>query len=76
MTTALEAPWTVDHRLHVLNQIESRLGLPDDKGDRWMERRLTGKTIAVCSCGYTSGLVDRDEVPPVEELAIEHPRTI
>jgi uncharacterized ParB-like nuclease family protein len=77
MPTATEPvaePWTMSHQLHVLNQIESRPGPPDEEGVRWMQRRLTGKTTAVCSCGYSSGLVDRDELPPIEELARRHPR--
>ena len=69
-------PWTTDHRLHVLNQIEARPGQPNDKGERWMERRLTGKVTAVCSCGYNTGLVDRSQVSDVEQLAAEHPRSI
>ncbi|MFM9796531.1 hypothetical protein [Streptomyces turgidiscabies] len=72
----MSEPWTLDHRLHVLNQIESRPGPPNDEGERWMERRTTGKATAVCSCGFNTGLVDRSELPAVEELAAEHPRTI
>lgn len=78
MPTATEPvvePWTMSHQLHVLNQIESRPGPPDDDGVRWMERRLTGKTIAVCPCGLNTGLVDRSELPSIEELAAQHPRS-
>ncbi|MDX3047567.1 hypothetical protein PV378_13795 [Streptomyces scabiei] len=79
MTTATEPvaePWTMSHQLHVFNQVESRPGPPDDEGTRWMERRTTGKATAVCSCGYSSGLVDRGDLPPVDALAAEHPRTL
>jgi len=69
----LPEPWTMDHSLHVLMQIESRPLPPNDKGERWTERRLTGKATAVCSCGYSSGLIDTSELPRVEQLAIEHP---
>lgn len=68
-------PWSMDHQLHVLIQIEARAGQPNDKGERWMERRLTGEAIAVCSCGYSTGLVDSSSLPNVEELAAQHPRT-
>ncbi|MBW8701875.1 hypothetical protein MBT84_19905 [Streptomyces sp. MBT84] len=73
VTHCIEQPWVMDHRLHVLVQSEARMGQPNDKGERWVERRLTGKAIAVCSCGYTSGLVDRATLPAVEELAAKHP---
>ncbi|MEU9285976.1 hypothetical protein AB0D57_14930 [Streptomyces sp. NPDC048275] len=72
MTDSIAEPWSMDHRLHVLNQIESRLGPADTEGVRWMERRLTGKVIAVCSCGLNTGLVDRGQMRPAEELAAEH----
>ncbi|MGW3416474.1 hypothetical protein [Streptomyces phaeochromogenes] len=75
MTTApVEEPWVLDHQLHLLAQIESRPGLPDAKGDRWMDRRTTGKVMAVCTCGLNTGLVDRGELPSIEQLAAEHPR--
>jgi hypothetical protein len=69
-----EEPWTMSHQLHVLNQIESRPGLPNEQGECWMERRLTGKAIACCSCGYTTGLIDRTDLPPIADLAAQHPR--
>lgn len=74
VTHCIAEPWAMDHRLHVLIQAEARTGQPNDDGERWVERRVTGKAIAVCSCGYTSGLVDSSSLPPVEELAAEHPR--
>lgn len=67
-------PWSMDHQLHVLNQIESRPGQPDGNDERWMERRLTGKAIAVCPCGLNTGLVDSSELPDLQALAAEHPR--
>ncbi|OQR64769.1 hypothetical protein B6E66_07365 [Streptomyces maremycinicus] len=79
MTTTIEVAaeaWVMDHHLHVLMQIESRPLPPHDEGQRWVERRLTGKATAVCSCGYTSGLVDSKSLPPVQALAAEHPRRI
>lgn len=72
VTEHLAERWVMDHRLHVLIQGEARDGQPNAKGERWVERRLTGKAIAVCSCGYTSGLVDSSSLPPVEQLAAEH----
>lgn len=64
--------WTIDHQLHALIQIESRPGPLTDEGVRWMERRLTGKAVAACSCGYSTGLVDSGTLPNIEELAVEH----
>lgn len=72
--TNIEEPWALDHRLHVLNQSEVRPAPPNDKGERWVERRLTGKAIAACSCGYTTGLIDRSQLPPMKDLAAQHPR--
>ncbi|MDX2946805.1 hypothetical protein PV383_38400 [Streptomyces caniscabiei] len=68
-------PWALDHYLTVLNQIESRPGPPDDEGVRWMVRRLTGKAIAVCPCGLNTGLVDRSDLPNLQELVVQHPRS-
>ncbi|WP_328544589.1 hypothetical protein [Streptomyces europaeiscabiei] len=68
-------PWALDHHLTVLNQIESQPGPPDDEGVRWVERRLTGKAIAVCPCGLNTGLVDRSDLPNLQELAARHPRS-
>ena len=73
-TATTEDTWTLAHQLHVLNQTEARPGQPDGRGIQWMERRLTGKAIAVCPCGYSTGLVDGGSLPPIEELAAEHPR--
>ncbi|MDX3777746.1 hypothetical protein [Streptomyces europaeiscabiei] len=70
-----DEPWTLDHHLTVLNQIESLPGPPDGEGVRWVERRLTGKAIAVCPCGLNTGLIDRSDLPSVEELAAQHPRS-
>ena len=66
-------PWTMDHKLHMLIQTEARDGEPNGKGERWVERRPTGKAIAVCSCGYSSGLVASDDLPPSQQLASDHP---
>jgi hypothetical protein len=77
MTTDTETTtWTLDHHLTILNQIESRPGPADDEGIRWTERRPTGKAIALCPCGLNTGLVDRSELPNIEELTAQHPRTL
>lgn len=66
-------PWLLRHDLHVMPQIEVRPGEPDAQGDRWLEARRTGKAMAVCTCGYTTGLVAAAELPSPEALAAEHP---
>ena len=66
-------PWAVDHQLHVLYQTESRPEPPNTDGDQWMERRRTGKAMAVCPCGYTSGLVDTPALPDPAALTAAHP---
>lgn len=65
-------PWTLDHRLHVFNQIESRPGQPNEKGEQWMERRLTGLVLAVCNCGFNTGWIPRDQLPSSGELLGRH----
>jgi hypothetical protein len=40
-----------------------------------VERRLTDKAIAVCPCGLNTGLVDRSDLPDLQELAAQHPRS-
>jgi hypothetical protein len=64
--------WALDHNLAVLAQTESRPGPITDEGERWMERKATGKAMVVCACGYSAGLVDRSELPTNEELAPHH----
>jgi len=61
-------PWFLRHDLHVMPQIEVR-----PSGTDWLEARRTGKAMVVCSCGYTSGLVEAAELPSPEDLADEHP---
>lgn len=70
-------PWTLDHEVHLFTQSESRPGSPDDQGRQWMERQPTGKVMALCRCGYTSGLIDRTELEAtVSGLAGEHKVTL
>lgn len=64
--------WTLDHQLTVLAQTESRPGPLTDEGEQWKQSRPTGKAMAVCSCGYTSGLVDRAALPTNDDLAEHH----
>ncbi|WP_326729721.1 hypothetical protein [Streptomyces phaeochromogenes] len=61
-------PWALDHHLHTLAQSEARPG-----ADGWMERRPTGKVWILCPCGYSTGLVDKAELPDIEALRAEHP---
>lgn len=69
-------PWTLDHGVHLFAQTESRPGPLTDEGERWMERQRTGKAMVVCTCGYTSGLIDRAELEAtVSGLATEHSST-
>jgi hypothetical protein len=63
-----EAPtmWEADHVLHLIHQTASR---PGPGG--WVERRLTGLSLAVCNCGYNSLWVATDQLPSAEVLG-EH----
>lgn len=66
-------PWTLDHQVHAFAQTESRPGALTDEGERWIERQQTGKAMVVCTCGYTSGLIDRADLEDtVASLAAEH----
>jgi hypothetical protein len=71
--TANEEPWIVSHDPRVWRQHEARPGPPQADGARWVERRLTGMGAASCSCGYTTGLVPRDQLPDAQQFAAEHP---
>lgn len=65
--------WTLDHQLHALAQTETRPGPLTDEGERWMDRQHTGKVMIVCTCGYSSGLIDRTELTStLAGLAEEH----
>lgn len=74
------APWTADHRLTLLRQVEVRAGegdqwmeyRPTDRGDQWMECRPTGRVLAACNCGYTSGWVRPAELPDAAGIYAEH----
>lgn len=47
-----------DHELWLHNEIEE---VPDPEGARrWVERRLTGKSRANCTCGIDTGLIESD----------------
>jgi hypothetical protein len=73
MTDPTETAWTLDHDLVVLNQTEARPGETDTDGNRWLDYRTTGKVIAVCTCGYTSGLVDPTTLADRATLLGAHP---
>lgn len=67
-----ESRWVLDHNIHLFARTEFR---PDSltEGERWMERRQTGKVMVVCSCGYSSAPIDHTELRPLlEQLADEH----
>ncbi|NUP16619.1 MAG: hypothetical protein HOZ81_11020 [Streptomyces sp.] len=55
-------PWALDHQVHAFAQTESRPGPLTAEGERWMERQPTGKVMVVCTCGYSSGLIDGAEL--------------
>jgi hypothetical protein len=66
-------PWTLDHQVHLFARTESRPGPLTAEGERWMERRQTGKVMVVCTCGYSSGLIDSADLErTVAELQVEH----
>lgn len=71
--TTTPGPWELEHRLHYLNQIETRPGTPKDDGTRWAERRLTGLVNALCNCGYSSGWVPGDGMPLPSDMFAAHP---
>ncbi|MFF0136756.1 hypothetical protein ACFYRN_09945 [Streptomyces sp. NPDC005227] len=65
--------WTLDHEVHAFARTESRPGEPTADGERWMERQTTGKVMVVCTCGYSSGLIDHTELTStVASLAEQH----
>ncbi|TKS96219.1 hypothetical protein [Streptomyces lasalocidi] len=65
--------WTLDHNVHVFAQTESRPCGLTAEGERWLERRQTGKVMVVCSCGYSSGRIDHTELKAtMAGLAAEH----
>lgn len=66
-------PWALDHGLTLLAQTESRPGPLTGEGEQWMERQTTGKIMAVCQCGFTTGMVDKAELPDIEALKADHP---
>lgn len=65
--------WSLDHEVHVFAQTESRPGPLTAEGERWKECRQTGKVMAVCTCGYSSDLIERAEMEStVAALADDH----
>lgn len=70
--TTNDEPWTLDHNPHIWLQHEARPMPPDENGRRWTERRLTGYGTACCSCGYTTGLVQRDQLPDIRTFIGQH----
>ncbi|MFE9764628.1 hypothetical protein ACFYPC_08875 [Streptomyces sp. NPDC005808] len=74
--SAAPGNWTLDHQVHAFAQTESRPGPLTDEGEQWMERQQTGKVMVVCTCGYSSGLIDHTEMEAtVAGLAPEHAPT-
>jgi len=73
VSTPTEAEWVLDHNPAILLQAESRGGEPNADGVRWIESRPTGLGMALCSCGYTTGLISRGQLPGPQRFADEHP---
>lgn len=71
--TEHEAPWTINHQPHILIQHEARPGPPSPDGPPWTERRLTGLGVALCDCGYTTGLIPAERLPDTLQFTREHP---
>ena len=67
-----EEPWGLAHQPHILMQSEARPGPANTEGARWTERRLTGMGTALCSCGYTTGLLPREQLPEIRAFVGEH----
>lgn len=76
MADATEQDWILDHDLRVLPQLESRPGQGDGQGNRWLNHRFTGKVLAACTCGYTSGLVPPSTLGDLDVLAAAHPSSL
>lgn len=68
-----DQPWTLEHRPRITNQTEARPGPLQPDGHRWIECRPTGLGVASCSCGYTTGLIPREQLLDTRQLAREHP---
>lgn len=64
--------WTTEHRVTLLQQIETRLGDDAGEGQRWMEARSTGRVLVACNCGYASGWVRRSDLPDAAAVYAEH----
>lgn len=60
-------PWKLEHQLHYINQIETRVSAVKDDGTQWAEQRLTGLATVVCNCGYTCGWA------PLQQLIEDYP---
>lgn len=73
MTKPDDRPWTRNHQPHILMQMDARSGQATADGTRWTERRLTGLGVALCDCGYTTGLIPREQLPDTAQFAAEHP---
>lgn len=67
-----DEPWTLNHDPHIWRQHEARPGPPDKDGVRSTERRFTGLGTATCSCGYTTGLVPKEQLPDLLDFFGEH----
>jgi hypothetical protein len=72
MRTETAEPWALDHAPRILMQMEVRPGPAMTDGTRWTERRLTGRGVALCSCGYNTGLIPRAELPEVTAFVSGH----
>jgi hypothetical protein len=66
------AAWTAQHRLALYNQIETTAGPVTERGQQWAETRGTGRVHLLCNCGWTSGWIDRKDMPSPEQLKAEH----
>jgi hypothetical protein len=60
--------WTAQHRLALYNQIET--GPPTSDG--WATNRAAGRVHLLCNCGYSSGWIDRKDLPSPDQLKAEH----
>ncbi|MFE7791306.1 hypothetical protein [Streptomyces sp. NPDC057460] len=70
--TDADTLWTTEHRVTLLQQIETRPGDDAGAGQRWMEARNTGRVLVACNCGYTSGWVRRSDLPDAAAVYAEH----
>lgn len=60
------------HLTHTVHQVEqcTTQGVPG--APHAMHRKLTGKSLFLCNCGYSSGWVDTDLLPLPSDFFAEH----